>query len=102
MKEVRYEFSQEKNKKLKEQRDVSFDLIIDYINRGYLLDTIRHHNQEKYEGQKFYVVDVDDYVYLVPFEEREEVIFLKTIFPSRKQTKKYIKDKQGKGDVSEK
>lgn len=27
----------------------------------------QHHNREKYGGQKFYVVDVDGYVYLVPF-----------------------------------
>jgi len=38
-----------------------------------------------------YVVEIDEYVYLVPFVEDEEKCFLKTIFPSRKMTKKYLK-----------
>ncbi|MFN5609857.1 MAG: toxin, partial [Pseudanabaena sp.] len=35
-------------------------------------------------------VAVEGYVYLVPFVETEEGIFLKTIIPSRKATKKYL------------
>lgn len=38
------------------------------------------------------VVLVKDYVYLVPYVESENEIFLKTIIPSRKATKKYIED----------
>jgi hypothetical protein len=36
-----------------------------------------------------YVVAVDEYVYLVPFVESDEEVFLKTIIPSRKATKQY-------------
>jgi hypothetical protein len=32
-----------------------------------------------------------DYVFLVPFEEREEAIMLKTIIPSRKAVQRYLK-----------
>jgi hypothetical protein len=32
----------------------------------------------------------DDYVYLVPFVEDEQTVFLKTIIPSRKATKQYL------------
>lgn len=39
--------------------------------------------------QKIPVVLVDGYVYLVPFVENDEEIFLKTIIPSRKATKQY-------------
>ena len=101
MEETQYEFSQEKNKKLKEQRGISFDVIIDYINNGCLVDTIQHHNQEKYEGQKFYVVDVDGYAYLVPFEEAGNVVVLKTIFPSRKHTKKHLVKKPSESKRNE-
>lgn len=87
-----YEFNSDKNIKLKQERDISFEEIIFYINNGGLLDTIEHPNKEKYAGQQFYVVDVDGYVYLVPFVENEEHIFLKTIFPSRKHTKQYLKE----------
>jgi hypothetical protein len=37
------------------------------------------------------VVQIDDYVYLIPFIENEHEVFLKTIIPSRKATKKYLK-----------
>lgn len=56
------------------------------------MDVIEHPNKEKYAGQQFYVVDVDGYVYLVPFVQEENRIFLKTIFPSRKHTKQYLKN----------
>jgi hypothetical protein len=35
------------------------------------------------------IVRVDDYIYLVPFVETESEIFLKTIIPSRKSTRKF-------------
>ncbi len=88
--EIKYEYNAEKNIKLKEQRGISFDEIIYYINNGHLLDTIQHQNKNKYAGQHFYVVDVDGYVYLVPFVREGERVFLKTIFPSRKHTRKYL------------
>ncbi len=43
--------------------------------------------------QKIFIVDIDEYVFLVPFVEDDEGIFLKTIIPSRKMTKKYLGDK---------
>ena len=46
-------------------------------------------NQEKYPSQKISMVQVDDYVYSVPFVETETEIFLKTIIPSRKVTRQY-------------
>lgn len=48
-----------------------------------------HPNQEKYQGQKIYEVKFKEYIYLVPFVESEKEIFLKTIIPSRKATKKH-------------
>ena len=46
--------------------------------------------QEQYKGQWCYVVDLENYVFIVPYVESEESIFLKTIFPSRKYTKRYL------------
>lgn len=96
---IEYEYSAEKNSKLKEQRGISFDEIIYYINNGHLLDTIMHTNKNKYANQQFYVVDVEGYVHLVPFVRSGDKIFLKTIFPSRKHTKQYLeqmKNRRGK------
>lgn len=49
-----------------------------------------HPNQQRYGGQRIFVVQRDDYVYVVPFVEDEKLIFLKTIIPSRKATKQYL------------
>ena len=37
------------------------------------------------------MVQREDYAYLVPFVEDEEQVVLKTIIPSRKATKKYLR-----------
>ena len=50
---------------------------------------VRPPNQDKDPGQMISVVEVDDYVYLVPFVETEPEIFLKTIIPSRKATRPF-------------
>ncbi|MFZ5883689.1 MAG: toxin [Chloroflexota bacterium] len=86
-----FSWSEEKNELLREERQVSFDDVVFYIEQGFLLDVLEHPNQAKYKGQKIFVVQMDDYVYLVPFIEDEREIFLKTIIPSRKATKKYLK-----------
>ncbi len=89
---IEYEYNAEKNAKLKNERGISFEQIIHCINNGKLLDVIKHHNQEKYIDQQFLVVDVEDYVCLVPFVQTSNRFFLKTIFPSRKHTKLYLKE----------
>jgi uncharacterized DUF497 family protein len=86
-----FSWNEEKNQLLKEDRQISFEDVVLYISQGFLLDVLEHPNQEKYQGQKIFVVQIDDYAYLVPFVEDEHEIFLKTIIPSRKATKKYLK-----------
>ncbi len=86
-----FSWSAEKNELLREERQVSFEDVVFYIEQGFLLDILEHPNQEKYKGQKIFVLQMDDYVYLVPFLEDDHEIFLKTIIPSRKATKKYLK-----------
>lgn len=75
---------------LKMERDVSFEEAYIAIESGGLLDILAHPNVKKYPGQKMFVVNINNYVYLVPFVEDEEKVFLKTIIPSRKATKKYL------------
>ena len=87
----RFNWDNEKNKKLIKERGISFEEIVFCIEKGYILDKIEHPSQEKYEGQKMFIIQVDKYAYLVPFVENEHEVFLKTIIPSRKATKLYIK-----------
>ena len=88
MKSVRW--NAEKNTQLQEKREISFEDIVIAIQQGNLLDVIEHPNAEKYSHQKIFIVKAKDYVYLVPFVEDAEEIFLKTIIPSRKMKKKYL------------
>ena len=86
-----YNWNIEKNEILKLERNISFEEIIYHIQVGDELDIYPHPNQDKYPNQMISVVAVDNYAYLVPYvEESEDEIFLKTIIPSRKATKKYI------------
>jgi hypothetical protein len=84
-------YSLEKNEILKEQRQISFEDVILAIENGSLLDDMEHPNKEKYPNQNIFIilVEIKEYVYLVPYVEDEESIFLKTIIPSRQMNKKY-------------
>ena len=96
MKEEQYDFNVEKNHLLKEERNISFEEVIAVIQNGGLLDVVSHPNQYKYPHQQMYVIDIDGYVYLVPFVRKDqENVFLKTIFKSRKMTKQYLSEKHG-------
>jgi uncharacterized DUF497 family protein len=85
-----------KNNKLKEERNVSFEDVIFSIEQGKILDIIQHPNKEKYPGQNLLIVEINKYAYLVPFIESSDEIFLKTVIPSRKATKKYLRKKNDK------
>ncbi len=80
----------EKNIWLKQNRNVTFDEILTLIEQGNVIDIIEHSNPDKYCGQKILLIKAEGYVYCVPFIEKEKEIWLKTIFPSRKYTKKYL------------
>ena len=86
-----FDWNDEKNQKLKSERGVTFEDIVYHITHGGLLDVIEHPNQKHYSGQKIFVVNIEEYVYIVPFVEEDESIFMKTIIPSRKMTKLYLK-----------
>ena len=93
----RFSWNAQKNAKLKVERGVSFEEVVFHIERGDLLDTVEHHNRLRFGHQKIFVVLIADYVYLVPFVEDEETVFLKTIIPSSKATRKYL-DKEMETD----
>jgi len=40
-------------------------------------------------NQKIYIVEIESYAVMIPFVRRDNEIFLKTAFPSRKYTKRY-------------
>jgi len=56
---------------------------------------IEHPNKDKYLNQNIFIIliEIKNYVYLVPYVEDDKSIFLKTIIPSRQMNKKYNKNK---------
>jgi len=88
-----FDWEPTKNQRLIEKRGISFEDVIFHLqSEDGLLDDIAHPNQEKYSHQRIFVVEIEDYAYLVPYVESDDCIFLKTIIPSRKATKRYLKN----------
>ena len=85
-------WSTEKNTWLKENRNICFEDILYYIENNLLIDDIEHPNKEKFSNQRIMVLNINNYIYLVPYVETEDEIFLKTKIPSRKGTRKYLGD----------
>jgi uncharacterized DUF497 family protein len=85
-----FSWSPEKNRLLQTSRGISFEEVVFHVEKGDVLEILEHPNQEKYSGQRIMVVNIEGYVYLVPFVEDDREVFLKTIIPSRKATRDYL------------
>jgi uncharacterized DUF497 family protein len=91
-KNQQYDFSAEKNQQLIKQRGISFEEVIMAIEQGAILDILPHPSPAKYPNQEIYVLNINNYVYLVPFVRKDKnTVFLKTIFPHRQSTKHYLR-----------
>ena len=85
-----FDWSEIKNTDLIALRSISFEDIQNVIEEGKTLADIDHPLKSRYPKQKVFVVEFDEYAYVVPYVEDDTKIFLKTICPSRKMTKKYL------------
>jgi hypothetical protein len=88
---VFFNWNNEKNEALKRERGVSFEQVVVLIQEGYVLDILEHPKPSQYQNQKLYIINIDNYAYVVPFVDGEGERFLKTIFPSRKYTQTYLR-----------
>ena len=88
MEERDYAFDPQKNAWLIRERGISFEHIIALIESSKLVRVLEHPNAERYPNQLLYEVDVDGYVHIVPVVRDSRTLFLKTIYPSRKATRK--------------
>ena len=83
-----YQWDPEKNLKLITERGVSFEAVVSQIEEGNILAVVR--GKGKYSHQKQFIVTINQYVYVIPYVEKAGRIFLKTIIPSRKLTKRFL------------
>ena len=86
-----FRWNHEKNEQLKAARNISFEEIVLAVEADGLLDVVAHVNPGKYPNRRMFVVAVERYAYLVPFVEEADCYFLKTVIPSRKATRDYLK-----------
>lgn len=76
---------------MRKHRGISFEDVIAVLHTERVLDTLDNPNKKRYGNQYMYIIILNEYVYSVPFVEDEGKIFLKTIYPTRKYKKKYLK-----------
>jgi hypothetical protein len=86
-----FRWDADKNERLKAGRGISFEEIVVAIEEDGLKDILLHPNQRRYPGQLVLVVAYRDYIFLVPSVEEQTHYFLKTIIPSRKATRDYLR-----------
>ena len=80
-------WDEDKNEVLKQTRGVSFEEIAGIIMEKRYVDIIKNPART---GQRYFVLRMRDYTWIVPFVvDNDEVIVLKTTFPSRKYHKQY-------------
>ena len=93
---MRFVWDEDKNKVLKQQRNISFEQIVLSIENKQIVDVIENPNKEKYKGQIYIMVNYDEYIYVVPafISDSGEECHLKTIYPSRKYTKIYLRSNE--------
>ncbi len=89
---MQFDWDSAKNDVLKTTRNVGFEAVVFHLGRGDLWRIADHPNQKKYPGQKLFFVSIDRYIHIVPFEQRDGIIWLVTIIPSRKATKMYLEE----------
>jgi uncharacterized DUF497 family protein len=87
----RFRWNPDKNENLKAERGISFEQIVLAIEDSDVLDVLRHPNERRYPSQRILVVAVEGYAYLVPYVEEPDGYFLKTVIPSRKATRAYLR-----------
>ncbi len=76
----------EKNDRLRLLRKVTFEDLV-----GSRFIGIEDHSSKMH--QKLMLFEYKKYVWVVPYVEGKGYFFLKTAFPSRKHTRKYLGDK---------
>ena len=79
-----FDWNDEKNDYLIRNRDISFEEIIRCIESGNLLDDIQHPNTHQYAHQRIFIVWVADDIFVVPYVQKNDSVFLKTAYKSRK------------------
>jgi hypothetical protein len=87
----RFVWDEKKNFKLREERGIDFETIVEFLEIGVF--KVFENSSSVHEGQFVFVIENDPYPFVVPFREEENGdILLITIFQSRKFKKVFSKE----------
>ncbi len=64
--------------------------VVAAIEDGKMIDDIEHPNKAKCPRQRMFVIAFNVYVYVAPYVRTADVIFVKTVFPSRALKARYF------------
>jgi uncharacterized DUF497 family protein len=78
----RYVWDPEKNAKLLAERGIQFEMVEKEIIEERA--TVLENQSFNYPGQRRFLVYLNDYPYVVPYEEDAQTVRLITIFPDRR------------------
>lgn len=94
-----FRWGQEKTKQRMLGRGFVFEQMVVAVEAGGLLDVPANPHPGKYPNQNVLVVACNGYAYLIALIKQEDHFFLKTVIPSRKAARDYLK--QGEDDVQD-
>lgn len=86
-----------KNERLQRERRISFDDVKYHLTSSEPLGDIQNPNQERYPGQRLYIVRINNGAWVVPYRRSGGYVFLYTAYPSEKFTRIY-RDQLGGDD----
>ena len=89
-----YTWDADKNEWLRRNRGLSFDDVVYHLEHGGFLDDVPHPNQQLHPGQRLYIIRIGNYTYEVPFYRDGDVESLRTLYPSRKYTSAYLRNRR--------
>ena len=85
-----FNWNNDKNEWLISNRGISFEQAVVAIENGHIIEIMKHPSLF-YPNQFMILLDIDEYVYCIPVVVENDEYFLKTVYPSRKYTKQYLK-----------
>ncbi|HBC44941.1 TPA: toxin [Candidatus Collierbacteria bacterium] len=91
---MKFDWNPDKNKLLKLTRGIDFQSIVRAIKKKKVLLDTPHFDQIRYPKQRILIISIKSYAYIVPYVQNGPTRFLKTIYPSRRYYKKYLKNAQ--------
>ncbi|MBN9070959.1 MAG: toxin [Rhizobiales bacterium] len=89
------EWSPDKNAALKERYGFGFERVVSALDEDRLLDERKHPNPERYAHQRQLVVEIDGYAWVVCFVTDGSTMFFKTMYPSRRANREYLRGRDG-------